>query len=67
MSLKIIIKPWITIIKKNNQARIKTLKELKSNKPLGQIYPQQQEIIKTNSQIHTKIEARNSVPNNKCV
>ena len=53
-----------TITKKNNQARKKTLKDLKSNKPLDHIYPQPKERIKTNSQIPTQIEPRNSGPIN---
>ena len=56
-----------TITKKNIPTKKKTLKELKSNKPLDQIYSQQKERIKTNSQIHTQIAPRNSVPINKSV
>ena len=53
-----------TISKKNPQTKKRTLKDLKSNKPLDQLYPQNNR-IKSNSQINNQFGPRNSVPTNK--
>ena len=53
-----------SITKKNPQTKKRTLKDLKSNKPLELIF-QQNNRIKSNSQINNQIGPRNSVPTNK--
>ena len=56
-----------TITRKNIQTKKKTLKDLKANKPLDQIYQQQKNRTKTYSQIHNQMGPRNTISSNKSI